>query len=315
MYRRFLREHPNHEEARSNMLQEMAVIAGIRTRNALQVLEQRTSGQQLFTMVGGVRTDNPDRGDPSPGQIESCRNWRRKRMSAFGGIVGRNICVIWKACFGRLVWVAVKLWGEAHSNPLGRFQPNDKSRVQKGGFHGRGSVPLRQPTSSDLWGLWITLFKTGACNPTKELLAGLQPSPLVAPAEWPPTSIRAEYLNLCRETGDRKAMQELVEPICVSMGSSRAAREVRQALRNTNIPGLVSVGDIAGFSHGFQLSNGEVYQEALLRLQKLNEVDRMMNARASGSGWPGAFLSAAAPADRLGCESPAKTWRDLGAGK
>jgi hypothetical protein len=66
------------------------------------------------------------------------------------------------------------------------------------------------------------------------------------------------------------------------------------------------------FSQGFWVSSGEVYLEALLRQQRLSDAEQMMKTWVAGSGWPGAFVSAATIADRLGYESAAKSWRALG---
>jgi Na+-transporting NADH:ubiquinone oxidoreductase subunit NqrE len=52
--------------------------------------------------------------------------------------------------------------------------------------------------------------------------------------------------------------------------------------------------------------------ESLLRLQRLNEAEQVMKAWASASGWNGAFPAAAAIAEKLGYESVAKSWREMG---
>jgi hypothetical protein len=322
--RRFLREHPNHEEGREALLQEMLTIAGIRTRNALLVPEFRTTSMpRVFTEIDGVMTNEPSDGEPTAQQIESLP----QLTPDVDERIWRDYCIELQRYLEGVVWQS---GGIAPSGPLiigtatpvasawAVFSPITKVAYAKAASTVEAALS-RQPSSSALWRLWLTLHKTGAGKPMKELLSGLEPSPSVAPADWPPASIRTAYLKVCREAGDWKAIQELVEPIWNSINSRLAnidvSRVISSAMTEARLEpsnNSLNMGNINGMSQGFWISNGEPYLEALLRMQRLSEAEQMMKAWADGSGWPGAFLAAAAIADRLGFESTAKTWREMG---
>jgi hypothetical protein len=319
-YRRFLMEHPNHEEARGEMLREILDIAEIRTRHFLQIPEYRAVGVQLSTEIDGVNTGLQDAGAPTARQIETLPDLTPDADERIWG----EYCVwflrhmegtLWQT--GAIPPIAGMLHNDMRStaaSPWARFSPLAKAAYSKAAPRVEAALS-RQPTSAALWGLWLTLHKAGAGKPMKDLLASLKPGPNVAPADWPPTSIRTPYLKLCRETGDWKAIQGLVEPIWAALGAGAADVDQRWvALREgfgRTSPGF-NLGDLIGFSQGFWLSNGEAYLEALLRQQRLSEAEQVMKTWASSYGWPGAFPAAAAIAERLGYESVAKAWREQG---
>jgi len=300
-YRRFLRENPNHEEARGVLLQEMAAAAEIRTRNALQVPEFRTTEPLVVTEIDGIRIDGQDTGEPSVQQLESLpelksdvdeRIWKDYCVELQRYLEG----VLWQSGVGTASSLESRIVG---SRPIitawAKFSPTTKAAYSKAAITVEAAL-ARQPSSITLWRLWVTLQKTGAGKSMRELLSELQPSPNVAPANWPPVSIRTPYLKSCRETGDWKTIQELVEPIWNGLNSLQSAK-----IENLN-----------SFNRNFWVSSCEVYLEALLRQNRLSDAEQMMKTWAAGSGWPGAFASAASIADQLGYESIAKSWRALG---
>jgi len=318
-YKRFLREHPNHEEARGTMLHEMLDIAEVRTRYFLQVPEYRADGPQLVTEIDGVWTNNQDEDAPTANQIETLPELTSDADERIWG----DYCAwflrhlegtLWQSGGSRRPHTPGYLAAEPIASEWARFSPMARAAYSKAAPKVEAALS-RQPSSPALWGLWLTLHKAGAGKPMKDLLATLKPSPHVAPADWPPTSIRAPYLKLCRETGDWKAVRDLVEPTWTSMRESVSAANERGQLMKLGTISNFNAGDIYGFSQGFWLSNGEAYLEALLRQQRLSEAEQMMKTWASSYGWPGAFLSAAAIAERLGYESVAKSWKELGGKK
>jgi hypothetical protein len=318
-HRRFLREHPSHEEARQAMLREMLGVAEIRTRHFLQVPEYRATGLQLSTEIDGVDTGLQDAGAPTARQIETLPDLTADADERIWG----EYCVWFSRHLEGTLWQAggdppkagiMRNDTRPTASPWARFSPLAKAAYSKAAPKVEAAL-ARQPTSAALWGLWLTLHKTGAGKSMKDLLATLKPGPNVAPADWPPTSIRAPYLKLCREAGDWKAILDLVGPTWAVMGANAAdMRQHWPDLRESfgkSMPGFTLV-DLAGFSQGFWLSNGEAYLEALLRQQRLSEAEDMIKTWASNHGWPGAFPAAAAIAERLGHEGVAKAWRELG---
>ena len=334
-YRRFLMEYPYHEEARKTLLQEMLTVAGIRTRNALQVPEYRAPRQEGIILLagglaGGARADG---GDPSAEQIESLpeltpeadeRIWRDYCVELQRYLEGAlwqtdgggasldpsNAAAAWSASLSSLTGALTGNRSGQIVSAWARFSPMTMAAYTKAAITVEAAL-VRQPSSSTLWGLWETLKKAGAGSSMKELLANLQPSPDVAPADWPPASVRASYLRLCRETGDWKAIQDLVEPAWNSLASMGQELRIISNRNTQGAPGPNALA-ISLFNQGFWVSSGEAYLEALLNQQRLSDAEDMMKTWASGSGWPGAFSAAAAIAERLGYESVGKSWRAMG---
>ena len=337
-YRRFLREYPGHEEARSILVQEMLATAEIRTRNALQVPESRAAGPTQINFGGaGVRLDGQNSGDPSAEQIESLpelateadeRIWRDYCIELLRHLEG----VLWQSKWNtptisipRIVpganALTVRTSGPSlrDSKPIvsawAVFSPTARAAYSRASSTVEAAL-MRQPSSSTLWELWVTLQKAGAGRSMKALLDNLQPSPSVAPDDWPPASVHASYLKLCRETGDWKTIRELVEPKWNSLVSQSALISQALSRSSSTISGLPPGATMSSiipnsFNQGFWSSNGEAYLEALLMQQRLSDAENMMKTWASNNGWSGAFSSAAAIAERLGYESVGKSWRAL----
>jgi hypothetical protein len=313
--KRFLREHPNHEEARGNILKEMVVIAEIRTRNALHVPENRTDmGIAFISEIDGIRTDNPNSKDPTASQIESLPMLKPEEDER----IWRDYCVELQRYLEGVLWQsgesgnAFTLDAKPIATAWARFSPITKTAYSKAAIAVENAL-MRQPSSTHLWRLWVTLHNTGVGKSMKELLADLQPSPSITPANWPPPTIRTPYLQSCRETGDWKSIEELVAPIWESLTSQDSVTNLLKKHASSLKLNLGdNIGDLAGLSQGFWVSNVEAYLEALLRLQRLSDAERLMKTWASGSGWSGAFLAASAIAERLGYESVAKNWREMG---
>jgi hypothetical protein len=307
MLRRFMREHPDHEEARGAMLQEMLTIAETRTRYFLQIPEFRAiPGVAMITQIDGVWTDKGD-GDPTASQLENLPELTADADER----IWEEYCAILQRHTEGALWqsgdsTVPAFMASPQSRPIvsawAGFSPMAKGAYSKAAPRVEAAL-ARQPSSPALWGLWLAMHKAGAGRPMKELLAALKPGPNVAPADWPPTSIRTPYLKMCREAGDWRVIQDLVEPIWVSL------RDIPRITMDSDIP----MGAFSVFSQGFWLTNAEAYLEALLRRQRLSDAEQMMKTWASGSGWPGAFLSAASIAERLGFEGTAKSWREQGA--
>jgi len=318
IHRRFLREYPYHEEARNVLLQEMLKIAEIRTRNALQVPEHRTSGSFISSVIDGVMSGNQNAGDPSAEQIESLP----ELTSEVDERIWRDYCIelqrylegaLWQSGGNGLQTVLPSiLMAGNNSGPIisawARFSPITRTAYAKAVLTVEAALS-RQPSSTVLWGLWATFQKAGVGSSMKVLLANLQPSPNVAPADWPPASVRASYLKLCRETGDWKAILELVEPVWNSATSMNQV--ITNARSNQGTSGANQLSGLSFFNQGFWLSSGEAYLEALLMQQRLSDAESMMRTWASGNGWAGAYSSAAAIAEQLGYESVGKSWRAL----
>ena len=317
LYRRFLREHPSHEEARGVMLQQILAVAELRTRHYLQVPEYRDPRVIVSLDIEGVRTDNQSAGAPTADQIETLSELTSDADERIWGEycawLPRHLeGTLWRSSGVRPQGAPAFLDPEPIVSAWVWFSPTAKGTYSR-------VVPMveaalsRQPSSPVLWGLWLAMHKVGAGKSIKYLLAALKPRPSVAPADWPPTSIRAPYLKECRETGDWKTVQDLVGPAWASMTERITDRDMSGLEKEKDaLSEYLNIGDLFGFSQGFWLSNGEAYLEALLRQQRLSDADQMMKTWASCYGWPGAFPAAAAIAERLGYEDLAKAWRALG---
>lgn len=325
--RQFLREHPNHEEAQRAMLIEMVDVAEKRTRFALQAPESRTESRLTATVISlgsaGSRSSFGNDGgsnDPTAEQIENLpeltsdadeRIWRdycnelRKYMEGTTWRSAENQTVPGNFIIVRTGKSITSAW--AIYSPLARAT---YSRMA-------GSVEdalTRQPSSTTLWRLWVSLQKTRATRPMSELLSDLEPSPTIPAANWPPDSIRAEYIGNCREIGDWKAIQDLVEPIWElqkTLGEVPRTIADRSSAGGTGTDRRVDIGNIF-FNQGFWTTSIEPYLEALLMLGRLSDAEQVVQTWKSGSGWSGAFTSAANLAQKLGLESVAKAWREMG---
>lgn len=319
MYRRFLREHPDHEEARGAMLREMIAIAEIRTRNALQVPETSTKSTITTVFSGGARVDNGEDG-PTDEQVATLQ----ELTSDADERIWRDYCIelqrhlegtLWQAGTreSRVGFMSIKTniqTGSKITTAWAVFSPLVRSAYRRAASKVERALEC-QPASWVLWDIWVTLHKTGAGTPMKDLLARLEPSPTTTAANWPPQSVRTAYIKVCREAGDWKAIQDFVEPIWEEfVSSSQSINRLRQQLQNQLLRDINL--NFGSFNQGFWTSDCEAYLEALLRQGQLRDAERMMNTWGSNSGWPGAFLSAAIIAEKMGYDSAAKAWRAEG---
>jgi hypothetical protein len=329
--RRFLRENPGHEEAREKLLQELRVVADKRTRFALQQPESQLASTQVYEEIDGVTTSSPNDGGPTAKQLESLppldsdadeRIWREYCAELHRYLDG----VVWQSG-GNAPSRGVSFGADpAALSSWAVFSPAAKAAYAKAAAAVEAALQ-RQPSSPELWRMWLTMHKTGAGKSLKDLLANLRPSPSVAAADWPPSSIRAAYIAACRETGDWKAIQELVEPIWESVisrssilsslpaGAMAVTMEAVSRGGQSGAPLNLRQSDLTSLTQSFWVSSAEPYLEALLKMQRLSQAEQLMKSWAAGSGWPGAFSAAAAIADRLGFEATAKAWREMGSAK
>ena len=328
VYRRFLREHPNHEQARMTMLGEMADVAVKRTRYALQVPESRTTSSISVsaTSSGAIGVGFQNGQDPSPEQIESLPELTAEADER----IWRDYCIefqkylegaIWQNSEGSALRSTLRFDSRPVVSSWAIFSPLARAAYKKAAATVEAAL-ARQPSSTAIWSLWAILNKTGVGSSMKELLETLEPSPTVAPSNWPPSSVMAEYLKSCRENGDWKTIMDLVKPSwdLLSMlvnrsgqrGGSDTSPQTPQITRRIVGPSGVQVESDPFLNQGFWTSQGEAYLEALLRQQRLADAEQMMTTWASSSGWQGAFPLAAAIAEKMGYESLAKSWRALG---
>jgi len=325
-YRRFLREHPNHEEAQTALLKEMAEVATKRTRYALQIPENRAvSDMSISASLNSVGTSISFDQDPSSEQIESLP----ELTPEVDDRIWRDYCLEFQRYLGGVLWqvgdassreVLVMTGSNSVVSPWAIFSPLARAAYKKAAPVVEAAL-ARQPSSTTIWRLWATLNKTGAGSSMKELLETLEPSPTVTRANWPPESVMAEYIRSCRETGDWNTIVDLVKPgwdLVSSMvnfsSQQRGGTPSQTSMVMIEGPDgrlLMDVGN-PFLSQSFWTSKGEAYLEALLRRQRLAEAEQMMKTWASNSGWPGAFPAAAVIAEKLGFESAAKSWRELG---
>jgi AraC-like DNA-binding protein len=307
------------------MLNEMIAVAEIRTRNALQVPESRVESALTYLSIGnGANLGSGDEDGPTDEQIEKLPELATEADER----IWRDYCnefqrflegALWQAgapadAGSMMISIGPSASGGRIVSAWGIYSPTARTAYARAAAKTEAALE-RQPTSMALWDLWVTFKKCRAGLPMKELLAKLQPSPTVAAANWPPPSIRQAYIRACREDGDWQSIQDLVEPsweqilsTAQLMNQAGLAQRLRERTGDTSI----NIGSVAGFSQGFWTSGGEAYLESFLRRGRLADAERMMNSWESNSGWPGAFLSAAAIAEKLGYDSPARAWRAKG---
>ena len=321
VYRQFLREHPNHEEARRAMLREMLETAERRTRYALSVPESRNESMfSTVVSIGSIRSafDNSDSGGPSAQQIENLP----ELTSEADERIWRDYCTELQRYLQGVTWQSSDNANANATNTLvirmpkpitsawAIFSPLTRATYSRIASSVEDAL-ARQPSSTTLWRLWVSLQKARATKSMTVLLANLEPSPTVPAGNWPPESIRTEFIRNCREIGDWEAIQDLVEPIWnfqKTLGES-----LQPQTRNT---GGVSFNlGSSFFNQGFWTQNGEAYLEALLMRGRISDAEQMMRTWESGSGWLGAFTSAANIAQKLGLENVSKQWRELGEDK
>ena len=313
-YRRFLRDHPGHEEARDVMLKEMVSVAEFRTRHALQIAEYiMPHSEILINRQTGVTSDG---GEPSTEQIK-----------LFSGLdyeaderIWRDYCTELQKHLDGKLWQLGGIPSDAYNITYTRkrisptifsqwavFSPMTKELYSRMASKIENAL-LLQPSSTVLWGYWVTLQKTGVGKAMKELLKYLEPSPNVTQNNWPPMSVLVPYIESCRGNGDWRIIQDLVEPIWESKIRSITAYSAAVEGNVINLEGQFSYLSI--FTYTFWTDIIEAYVEALLTQNRLSDAERVMSQWTEGDGWQGAFFVAADIAERLGYESIAKAWRE-----
>lgn len=168
----------------------------------------------------------------------------------------------------------------------------------------------REPSSWDLWRVWLGLTRTFGGRPIRPLLDGLAPLPTWSATSWPPYPVREAYVRDARKRKDWTGIRDLLLPQVENTRAWEAAQGRTTILSSTD--GKVQASPETG---AYWRSTLEPLVEALIWLGDIGKADDLVREGFARNPWE--LLPSRARALALRCGQPhlAAQWGALGPGK
>lgn len=184
----FLRQHPDHLEAQTALLQERMRVATLRTRKALGP----TTGKSA-----AAAPDGPPE-PPKPLDAET-------DLKIWSGVVGQ-LDRLFQGDWRELNWqfgAALRFPGAEHSPAMVALLTRHRGTIE---------VALqRRPNAPEPWLAWLAGSRICGGWPLQPLLQSLQPLPGTGPEDWPPAMALNEYVKDARARKDWTHLREALE--------------------------------------------------------------------------------------------------------
>ncbi len=169
---------------------------------------------------------------------------------------------------------------------------------------------LRQwPSRWSYWQVWLQASEVMGGLPLRALLDNLTPGPLTTPENWPPYSVRKEYVKDCRRRKDWPAIKDVLLPQWESerLWKSRDTTRYAMVQDGKEIPNPF---DASGWR-----DNREPLVEALLRMGETVQADEIVRILVTESLGGDVASKASALAQKCGHPALAANWAGLVPGK
>ncbi len=165
------------------------------------------------------------------------------------------------------------------------------------------------PNRWSTWQLWLLASEALGGLPLRRLLDDLSPGPMTSPEEWPPYSVRLEYVKDCRKRKDWAAMKDLLLPQWENELLLKSRERIRYAL----------IQDGKEIQTPWAASQWREFREplveALLRLGETLKADEIVRAILAETPTGDLATKASALATRCGQPALAANWAALQPGK
>lgn len=184
----FLRQHPDHLEAQTALLQERMRVANLRTRKVLGP----TAGKAAV-----AASDGP----PEPPKALDAET----DLKIWSGVVGQ-VDRLFQGDWREMGWeftLALRHPGAEHSPAMVALLTRHRGAIE--------AALQRRPNAPEPWLAWLAGSRICGGWPLLPLLQSLQPLPGTGPESWPPAMALNEYVKDARARKDWSHLREVLE--------------------------------------------------------------------------------------------------------
>lgn len=306
LMREFSRRHPDHLEARENLCRMLRVKASQRTlaRLGKKAEPLRPADESFDFMKYRKEQDAKEEAKAQEPQDEKPAPLLAAQEDQ--AIWGELAELMGKA-FRSGDWIEVESWG---------LTPDETAVHSPLMLEAcRGAVPEveralgRNPSSWNLWRLWLGLTNTFGGKPLRPLLDSLTPLPTLASSAWPPYSVQQAFVKDARKRKDWAGIKDLLLP---QIESARLWEAVQG--RTTFLMKMDGKVQEEPETGEYWRSVLEPLVEALIRLGDTGQADELVRERFTKHPWASLPKQAAALALRCNQPNLAAQWGALGSG-
>ncbi len=208
VYRRFLRENPDHRDARLRLLGILYSKAEWRTRVAMGLYTQPLEASDLGWDPVKYEKQEEERAERKKREDEEAKPPKLLEPEEDERIWGA-FADEWTKAVRAEEW---REWGgSSFRADAMRHSPRMKAAFRE--LVPQIETSLHQwPARWNYWQLWLQASEVLGGLPLRRVLDDLTPEPLNAPDQWPPFAVRNEYLRDCRKRKDWAAVKDLLLP-------------------------------------------------------------------------------------------------------
>jgi hypothetical protein len=303
--REFLRANPDHREAHLRLLSVLYQRAVFRTQVALTLrirpLEASDQGWDPTRMA----KDDEETAERKRKEDEEAKPVKLLEPAEDEKIWG-PFAAEWTKAFQAEEWKDWE-WNSFRAEYM-RHSPRMKAAFS-------AAVPdieaaLHQwPERWSTWQLWLQASEVLGGLPLRRLLDDLTPGPLSSPDQWPPYSVRQEYVKDCRRRKDWAAIKDILLP----QWDSELLWKSREKTKYVMLQDGKEVQ--SPWTASQWREQREPLVEALLRLGETLKADEIVRALAADSLTGDLPAKASALAARCGHPALAANWAQLQPGK
>lgn len=268
----FLRQNPDHLEARGALLRERMLVANRRTRKALGPAEPAKKD-------AAGKAEDPAAVPAPPRELDTESD--QKIWSSVASQLDEAL----SSALQEMAWDV----GTGLGSSLAEHSPAVKAVLIRHRADLEEAL-RRQPNATGPWLAWLMASRKCGGWPLMPLIQSLQPLPGTPPVEWPPIMVQHEYIKDARARHDWASIREILE------GRWDRIRSVEFGSRG--VEGLWS-------------QTLSPLLEAMVSLGDVGAADQLMNEVAVIGGWSGLPGQARDLATRLNRPDLAARWGAL----
>lgn len=292
--RDFLRTHPGHLEAKSNLIGLLMSKAATATQAKLGLRQEplhpvdKPFDPSVWAKEQEERQDRKEREEKEKKPLKELQTGEDL-------LIWSEVAEQVDRIFRSGEWRSMEMWS-THPNEAARHSPIMKEVIRRGMPEVEDALQGR-PTDWGLWSLWLAMSDALGGRPLMPLVESLSPSPLQDPDGWPPEAVKSRYLKDAKARQDWQAIRDLLLP-----------EWERQRVWESQIKGSYQyVEDGKVKANPWEASTWrertEPLVEALLRLGESTLADKVVRSALAKNPWDG--LTAKASALALRCNQPA----------
>lgn len=184
----FLRQNPDHLEARGALLRERVLVANRRTLTSLGPAKEVASAGE------GAPPEPPRELDAE------------KDLKIWSAVAGQLDDLL-STSLSETAWevgTSLRVALAEHSAVVKAVLVRHRSSMEE--------ALRRRPNAAEPWTVWLMASRKCGGWPLMPLIQSLQPLPGTGPGEWPPMMVQTEYVKDARARKDWASIRDLLEP-------------------------------------------------------------------------------------------------------